>query len=163
MKSFFILIILILCFFLYSIFNQNETNKPASKLDEELQADWQNDLLFVKAKAIEEKKPILMYFTGSNWCSACIRLNKEIFSKPFFIDYANEHLVLMKVDFPLGVQQKESLINQNNQLYDDYEIASLPTVIVLDSDGEIYREAGYGRGTPKDYVAFLKSLFPEKM
>ena len=53
--------------------------------------------------------------------------------------------------------------NQNNQLYDDYEIASLPTVIVLDSDREIYREAGYGRGTPKDYVAVLKSLFPEKM
>ena len=50
-----------------------------------------------------------MDFTGSDWCGWCIKLKKEVFSKPAFIDYANEHLILMTVDFPNRKVQQEDL------------------------------------------------------
>lgn len=153
------LIITIGAVFLYSsIIRNNVTESDETLVGEEYSADWLTDYSAAKAKAEIEGKPILMNFTGSDWCAGCIRLNKEIFSKPVFINYANEHLILLKIDFPLGVQQEESLINQNNFLYDHFEIEGLPTIILVDSEVEIHREYGYGRETPHAYVGRLKSL-----
>ena len=86
------------------------------------------------------------------------KLDREIFSNPVFIDYANEHLILMKIDFPLGVEQEESLVTQNNLLYDRYEIGGLPTVVLIDSEGEIFRDYGYGREKAENYINRLRNL-----
>ena len=143
----------------YFLLNQNNLNDAdLVSFDANNSANWLDDLSIAKAKSQEEQKPILMYFTGSNWCSGCIRLNKDIFSKSAFIDFATEELILMKVDFPLGVQQKEDLINQNNYLYDLYEIEGMPTVILFDSNDVIYRETGYGKESVLDYIANLSGL-----
>lgn len=143
----------------YIFISKNKVNDLDSLLGRsEYSVDWLTDYSAAKAMAEIEGKPILINFTGSDWCAGCIRLNKEIFSKPVFINYANEHLILLKIDFPLGVQQEESLINQNNFLYDHFEIEGLPTVILVDSEVEIYREYGYGREAPNSYVGRLKSL-----
>ena len=152
------ILILSLVFF-YPFLSKNKDNDQDSLLNSsEYTANWFTDYSAARAKAEVEGKPLLINFTGSNWCSGCIRLNKEIFSKPVFINYANEHLILLKIDFPLGVQQEEILIDQNNYLYDHYEIEGLPTVILLDPLVEIYRDYGYGKELPHSYVLRLKSL-----
>lgn len=159
MKTLIYTFLVITAVLLYFLFNQNNLNDAdLVSFDANNSANWLDDLSIAKAKSQEEQKPILMYFTGSNWCSGCIRLNKDIFSKSAFIDFATEELILMKVDFPLGVQQKEDLINQNNYLYDLYEIEGMPTVILLDSNDVIYRERGYGKESVLDYIANLNGL-----
>src|SRR5213083_3508571 len=64
------------------------------------EAQWLTDLPKAQAKAKEEKKLVMLDFTGSDWCGWCIKLNKEVFSKPEFAEYAKKNLVLVEVDFP---------------------------------------------------------------
>lgn len=61
---------------------------------------WLTDAAKAQAQAKAEKKLVLLDFTGSDWCGWCIKLNKEVFSKPEFAEYAKKNLVLVEVDFP---------------------------------------------------------------
>ena len=153
------LIIIIGAVFLYSsITRNNVTESDETLVGEEYSANWLTDLSVVQAKAKEEGKPILMDFTGSDWCGWCIKLKKEVFSRPAFINYANEHLILMTVDFPKRKQQEESLKDQNNTLMDTYGINVFPTIILVDAEGKVLGKTGYRRGGPEPYVEYLKSL-----
>ncbi len=56
---------------------------------------------FEKAQKIAKKqnKPILMLFTGSDWCPPCKALKREFFNSPSFEKYAKK-FVFMYVNFP---------------------------------------------------------------
>jgi len=41
--------------------------------------NWQTDFDLAKKQAKEENKPILMLFTGSDWCPPCKMLKKRFF------------------------------------------------------------------------------------
>ena len=75
-------------------------------------SEWLTDLPKAQAQAKEEKKMVLLDFTGSDWCGWCIKLHNEVFSKPEFAEYARKNLVLVEVDFPrkkkLGAEQKKA-------------------------------------------------------
>ena len=50
--------------------------------------------------ANNENKNIVMVFAGSDWCAPCIKLEKYILESDDFKNYAKEHWVLLKLDFP---------------------------------------------------------------
>src|SRR5882672_6835374 len=75
---------------------------------------WLTDAKKAQEQAKAEKKLVLLDFTGSDWCGWCIRLNKEVFSKPEFQDYAAKNLVLVEVDFPRSKTQSAELKAQND-------------------------------------------------
>ena len=159
MRYLIFLIIIIGAVFLYSSISRNDATKPdVSLVAKKYSANWLTDLSLAQAKAKEEGKPILMDFTGSDWCGWCIKLKKEVFSKHAFIHYSNEHLILMTVDFPKTKKQEESLKEQNNMLLDTYSVNSFPTIILVDAEGEVLGETGYRRGGPEHFVEHLKSL-----
>src|SRR5260221_10642471 len=74
---------------------------------------WLTDLPKAQAKAKSEKKLVVLDFTGSDWCGWCIKLHKEVFSKPDFAKYAKDNLILVEVDFPRQKQQTEELKKAN--------------------------------------------------
>ncbi len=53
------------------------------------EAVWLTDYAKAKAQAAAEKKPLLLDFTGSDWCTWCIKLDKDVFAIPAFGKYAN--------------------------------------------------------------------------
>lgn len=120
--------------------------------------EWLTDLSKAQAKAKAEKKLVLMDFTGSDWCGWCIRLNKEVFSQPEFIDYAKKNLVLLEVDFPNKKPQTEELKKANEALSKKYKIKGYPTIIVLDGDGKQIGKLDYQPGGPKAFIASLEKL-----
>src|SRR5205085_12261338 len=83
---------------------------------------WETDLKKAQAEAKSSNKLVFLDFTGSDWCGYCIRLDKEILSKPEFKDYANKNLVLVEVDFPRRKPQSSDLQRQNQQLAEEYQI-----------------------------------------
>src|SRR6266478_5679893 len=87
---------------------------------EELQ--WMTDLPKAQAKAKSEKKIVMLDFTGSDWCGWCIKLHREVFSKPDFAKYAKDNLVLVEVDFPRQKQQTEELKKANQAMQQKYQI-----------------------------------------
>src|SRR5262245_17394763 len=123
---------------------------------EELQ--WLTDLPKAQAKAKEEKKLVLMDFTGSDWCPWCIKLVKEVFSQPELGEYAKKNLVLVEVDFPRKKQQSAELKKANQALEEKYQIKGYPTIIVLNSEGKKVGELSYEPGGAKPFIAELEKL-----
>ena len=61
---------------------------------------WEPSFEAAKAKAAQEGKDIVLTFAGSDWCIPCMKLEKEIWSSQEFMDYAKDHLVMYRADFP---------------------------------------------------------------
>jgi len=61
-------------------------------------------------------RPILMDFTGSDWCIWCKRLKSEVFDTDEFKKWASQKVVLLEVDFPQSVPQLASVKAQNAKL-----------------------------------------------
>jgi thioredoxin-related protein len=120
---------------------------------------WMHDFEAAKAKAVKEGKPIFINFTGTDWCGWCIKLEKEVFTKKAFQDYAKENLVLVEVDFPKKKEQTAELKAQNKKLDKEYGVEGYPTLYLLDATGKkLTEDIGYREGGPEAYVEHLKSL-----
>jgi thioredoxin-related protein len=126
-----------------------------------VQADpsWQTDYKRAQEEAKSNKKLLLVDFTGSDWCGYCIRLNREILSKPQFKDYANKNLVLLEIDFPRAKPQSATLREQNVRLAQEYQIEGFPTIVILNGDGrKVWRYDGYFPDGADAFIAELEKL-----
>ncbi len=119
---------------------------------------WVTDFEAAKKQAAEEGKHLLLDFTGSDWCGWCIKLDEEVFSQAAFKDSAPESYILVELDFPNAVPQPEELKAQNAKLQQEYEVQGFPTIILLNSDGEMYGQTGYREGGPEAYLEHLTEL-----
>ena len=119
---------------------------------------WTTDLPKAQAKAKAENKLVMMDFTGSDWCGWCIKLNREVFSKPEFVQYAAKNLVPVEIDFPHGKEQSAELKKANQALQRKYRIEGYPTIIVLNGDGKKVGELGYQPGGPTAFIEALEKL-----
>jgi len=119
---------------------------------------WLTDAKKAQEQAKVEKKLVLLDFTGSDWCGWCIKLQKEVFSKPQFAEYAKKSLVLVEVDFPRRKKLSEEQQKANMALQEKYKIQGYPTIVVLDGDGKKIGELGYVEGGPKAFLAELDKV-----
>ena len=122
---------------------------------------WLTDIQEAQKQAKSSHKLLLLDFTGSDWCGFCIRLHREVFSKPEFQEYASKNLVLMEIDFPRGKEQTQSLRMQNQNLAMQYNIGGFPTIVVLNGDGKQLGALGYIPTGPNDPP--LVKLFIEQL
>jgi protein disulfide-isomerase len=119
---------------------------------------WITDFEAAKAASAERGIPILVDFTGSDWCGWCIRLKKEVFSEDAFITYARANLVMLELDFPMRFKLPDALREQNETLRERYRIRGFPTILLLDAEGKELARTGYKSGGPEAYIAHLKEL-----
>lgn len=73
-------------------------------------------------------KPIFAFFTGSDWCGWCHKLQREVFAKPAFREWANEKVVLLELDFPARKVLSDSLVSQNAALKNFFQVKGFPTI-----------------------------------
>ena len=117
---------------------------------------WLTSLDEAKAIAKKENKTILVDFTGSDWCGYCIKLQKEVFSKPEFQTWADKNVVLVELDFPSKKKQPAELAKANKKLQKEYKVQGFPTIMILDAEGKkLGEEVGYDGKGPE---AFLKKM-----
>jgi len=119
---------------------------------------WTTDYPAAVAQAAKENKKVFLFFTGSDWCGWCKRLDKEILSTTEFKTYAAVNLVLVKLDFPQALPQSGALKAQNRKLAQAHSIQGYPTIIVLNSAGKRVGDLGYMEGGPSGFVKALKSF-----
>lgn len=121
---------------------------------------WLTDYKQALALAQKENKKVLLDFTGSDWCPACMLLSQQVFSTTEFKNYAKDNLVLVELDFPNSKPQSQQLINQNKQLLDKYNSDGVfPTIILLNSDGSrAGKMEGYLPGPPSAFIGELKKM-----
>ncbi len=121
-------------------------------------ATWLTDFGEAKRLATEQKKPILMDFSGSDWCGWCIKLDREVFSKEAFAAYAKDNLVLFLADFPKTKELPANTATQNKELAEKYGVRGFPSVLLVDAEGRVLAETGYRPGGAAAYVAHVKEL-----
>ena len=125
-------------------------------------SSWLTD--FNEAKAVSQQKHeyILLNFSGSDWCSGCIKLHKNIFESQAFQEYSTDHLVLLNADFPRS--KKNSLPadqqKKNDALADKYNPKGVfPYTVLLNSDGKVLMAwEGYYEGGADKFVQELKAV-----
>lgn len=117
---------------------------------------WGQDYAKALQQAKAENKPVLLDFTGSDWCGWCIKLNKEVFSTTEFQQYAKKNLVLVEIDFPRKKTLPAEVVEQNKKLMSQYGIEGFPTIVVLDSAGKQIGQLGYQPGGPKAFIEELE-------
>ena len=119
--------------------------------------NWEENLETALQKAKAENKAVLVNFTGSDWCQWCIKLSDEVFSKSEFEDYAEDNLILVKLDFPRSIEQSAETKLYNNQLAQRYGVQGFPTILLFNSAGNLVLTTGYQPGGPVSYVEHLKN------
>jgi uncharacterized protein YyaL (SSP411 family) len=120
---------------------------------------WLDDGKVAFAQAKKENKLVLLDFTGSTWCPACIALHKEVFSTSKFEDYAKK-FVLLRVDFPdpISVPRKGAdLVNK----YLSGDVA-LPTILILAPDGKKLGTVEYKPGGPDVFIGDVEKIVKAK-
>ena len=123
---------------------------------------WTTDMDKAMKLSAKTGKPILADFSGSDWCGWCMKLDREVFSQKIFKDFAKDNLILVLLDFPRSKVIPANVKKQNRALAAKYGIRGYPTVLLLDSKGNVLLKTGYRRGGPQKYVDFLKSKMPAK-
>ncbi len=121
-------------------------------------ASWSTDYDSALSTAKSQGRKVFLFFTGSDWCGWCIKLNREILSQPEFAAYAADNLVLVELDFPRTKPLPADQRARNEALARKYGVRGYPTVIVLDSNGKVAGKLGYQAGGPGPFVAALRNL-----
>jgi protein disulfide-isomerase len=119
--------------------------------------EWLTDFSVAKKKAKEENKPVLILFTGSDWCPYCMKWEKEVFSQPEFKEYAQKNLVLLLVDFPDKKPLPKAQARANDALQQKYKADEYPTVVLLDSNAKKLGKFPYMEGGPKVLLGKIES------
>jgi thioredoxin-related protein len=118
---------------------------------------WTTDYTKALEQAKQEKKVVLLDFTGSDFCPPCMALKKNVFDSADFKKFAGEKLVLVELDFPARKKQSEELKTANAALAEKFKVESYPTVLLVDPSGKVlHREEGYADESARDYIAILK-------
>ena len=120
---------------------------------------WLTDLDAAKAKGLKENKPVLVDFTGSDWCPPCIQLHKVVFGSAEFAAVATKY-VLVELDYPRNKPQSAEVKAKNREWQQKYAVNSFPTILLLDAkSGEVFgRVGGFGGQTAKEYLDKLASF-----
>lgn len=120
---------------------------------------WLTDFAAAKKQAAESKKDLLLDFTGSDWCSWCIKLNDEVFKLEPFKAGVKDSFVLVELDFPKDQSKiSEDTKKQNDELGKKYGVKGFPSILLCDAEGRPYAGTGYQAGGPEKFVAHLNEL-----
>lgn len=105
------------------------------------------------------QKPILLVFSGSDWCGPCIRQKAEIFHTSEFKAYAEDNLVLMSADFPRKRKNRlpEEVEEQNKKLAEQYNPEGyFPFNLLITPDGKVLGSCSYRAGGAAPFIKLLK-------
>ena len=95
---------------------------------------WLIDYEEVYQKSVNEGKPIMANFTGSDWCGWCKKLKKAVFDTEKFQDWAKENVVLFELDYPRRTPQEAEIKKQNQELQQVFRqfVRGYPTILLFE-------------------------------
>ncbi|MDD3155232.1 MAG: thioredoxin family protein [Victivallaceae bacterium] len=111
-----------------------------------------------QARSKINDRPVMIVFSGSDWCSWCMKLDAEVLSRAEFKTWADAHVEFLIADFPEYRAQEEAERIENAALAERYGIDSYPTVVLTDANGKELGRTGYRPGGAVAYTAYLESL-----
>ena len=126
---------------------------------------WYTDLNVASELALEQNKPLMLFYTGSDWCGWCIKLQKEVFQTEEFKLWADSSVILLEVDFPRYKTQPSYIKEQNQMLQNQFGVYGYPTIwfvnVVKQDNKNVLapiQKTGYLPGGPTKWITSANSL-----
>ena len=130
---------------------------------------WQTDLTEAITLSEKSKKPILMFFTGSDWCGWCIKLQKEVFNTASFKEWAKQNVILLELDYPRRTSITSELQKQNAELQRFFKVSGYPTIWITNATRlgnqisfEQLGSTGYVSGGPDIWLQGANKIISKK-
>lgn len=102
---------------------------------------WLTGPIEVFELSIKEDRPIMVNFTGSDWCGWCIKLKTQVFQTKDFKNWAQENIILLEIDNPkrktleniYGISKEEAakLKKENDDLQKALQVRGFPTIWIF--------------------------------
>ncbi|PWH81617.1 thioredoxin family protein [Algibacter marinivivus] len=126
---------------------------------------WHTDINEALEIAVKENKKVMLFFTGSDWCGWCIKLQNEVFKTSDFEKWSND-LVLVELDFPRRTPQDETIKAQNRQIQAMFKVRGYPSVYFVNPekmpDGKMnlnsLGKTGYVRGGASKWLEVADNI-----
>ncbi len=151
-----------IAFILLLLITFSASSQNSTPLDTSI---WKSnyDLLLVQSK--ETGKPILMVFSGSDWCKPCIKLREQILVSPEFSEWSIANVYCLSLDFP--AQKKNALSDaqreHNEKLAERFNPDGVfPLLIVVDSNEVVLFSNGYKDIPASEYITEIQNQLKSK-
>lgn len=131
---------------------QSQPGSPATAIN------WYTNYQQAVSAAKQSNRPIVLFFTGTDWCGWCKKMHQEIFSSPDFIKEVGNNFIFVELDFPMNKQLPQALSQQNIMLKQKFGVTGYPTVVILDPNENFIAETGYRPGGGRSYAEYLRQL-----
>ena len=119
---------------------------------------WQTDFKAAEQEAIESDRLLLLYFTGSDWCQWCLKLDNELFADPLFRKEISGFAVPVFLDFP-NRPLPPHLQRQNNRLKAQLKVEAIPEVVLYDpAKKEVLWRHGYVATDTGEYLKLIRQF-----
>lgn len=123
---------------------------------------WTQDFEAAKKTSREKNIPMMLDFTGSDWCFWCKLMDKRVFAEKAWDDWAATNVVCVTVNFPRDEASiPEKTRRQNEALLEKYGVRGFPTFVLLAPGGEkeLGRAQCPGRDvTPPMFISEIRKV-----
>lgn len=105
---------------------------------------WLTNYQSALQQARRENKALLLFFTGSDWCPTCTKLQKELLENPRVLDSLTPFYIYVRLDYPHAsnlISPQEAA--QNAALKIQYNITQFPTVVMIDAQEHVMAKTSY--------------------
>jgi thiol-disulfide isomerase/thioredoxin len=129
---------------------------------------WTQDYDAALAVAKEHGLPVMLKFTGSDWCGWCKLMEANVFTTKEFANWADGRVMLVTIDFPrFSDTVPKEYKDRNERLASENGIGGFPTYVVKGSDGKVLGRLGASRdATVEKFTSQFEALvgtMPEKV
>jgi thioredoxin-related protein len=113
----------------------------ASAQESSISLKWLTNLEKAQKLSKQKNKPILLYFTGSDWCAPCKMLKKDFFYTEAFKE-KSDNFILVMIDKPRRIDiLSEKQMKYNDQVISKYnKQKTFPKVLLLNANGRVIDE-----------------------
>jgi hypothetical protein len=122
---------------------------------------WYLDYAAAKREAFEQSRALVMVFTDSLGGGASAKLERDVLERPAFLNWANEQVVLLKIDHPRALGREPELRRQSERvrlMYARYKPDPAPAVLVLNTIGGVVGDARFEWKEGADDASFVADL-----
>lgn len=111
--------------------------------------------------AKKHKQPVLIIFSGFDWCKPCMVFKKFILSSKKFKDYYPEKFPILLLSFPIEEKNRlpEQQMTYNQTFADKYNKTGVfPYMVMINTEGRPLGDLSYNEETTGDFIKQCNKL-----
>lgn len=116
---------------------------------------WETNYNQALKLSADQKKPLLIFFTGSDWSGLSMKMKNEVLNGANFQKAVSDRFVCVEIDFPKHHAFSSENEQLNNQVKEKFHISELPLLLIIDETEREITRMGF---VPKNEVQLAQDL-----